>query len=464
MNFDALDTLIRQQMRKRKTPGLAIAVTKDDKVIYSKGFGARNLKQYLPMTADTLIGIGSVTKSFTAMAMVRLQEMGLLSIEDSVSKYLKVEPFTSRPEIKIKHMLSHSSGIPTMDGANNSFHYAFDDFSRVFPAESREDFLAHLGDAGDFIIYKPGEHFFYNNDCYTCLTFIVEDLTGKSFEAFLREVVLEPLAMKRAVMNQADFDNDPENNMMTGYLPDVKDGKPVVKASAMPMAGWIKAPGGIYASMNEMIHYAQCLLNSGAYGGQQVVEAASVTQLFAPQMATPYGRGDDPQYSLGWCRSGKTPQIPHEVIGHGGGMLTSSSNFVLVPELNLGIVVAENCSTGICPLVTDAVIATVLGDNPAEVIEDLRIAQAIDDIEGVYMSAHDMYSFRVYREGGVIKVDAEIDDGFESFTMVGCEIDKLVFSKYSLREDNKSRIEFLRNTGSGKVEYVTYDRYLYRRV
>ena len=93
-----------------------------------------------------------------------------------------------------------------------------------------------------------------------------------------------------------------------------------------------------------------------------------------------------------------------------------------------------------------------------------QFAQAIDDIEGVYKSAHDMYSFRVYREGGVIKVDAEIDDGFESFTMVGCEIDKLVFSKYSLREDNKSRIEFLRNEGSGKVEYVTYDRYLYRRV
>jgi len=82
INFDALEQLIRQQMRKRNTPGLAISVIKDDQIIFSKGFGARDLKQFQPMTPDTLLGIGSVTKSFTAFALVKLQEQGLLSIED----------------------------------------------------------------------------------------------------------------------------------------------------------------------------------------------------------------------------------------------------------------------------------------------------------------------------------------------------------------------------------------------
>lgn len=461
MNIDALEKLIRQQMRKRNTPGLALSVIKDDKVLLAKGYGARDLKHYLPMTPDTLIGIGSVTKSLTAFAVLVLEERGLLSIEDSVADYLSVDLFVARPEIKIKHMLSHSSGIPTMDAGNNCFHYAFDDFSRVYPAESREDFFAHLNDAADFILYKPGEHFFYNNDCYTCLTYMIEDITGQSFEAFMQEAILQPLNMTRAVMTQNGLDGDPDNNVMTGYLPDIKEGKTQLKASAIPIGGKVRAAGGLYASVNEMMHYAQCLLNRGEYGGAQLLAPQTFDKLFAPQIYTPYGRGDNPQYCLGWCRSGKTKQIPYETIAHGGGMLTSSAHFVLVPELNLGIAVAENSSTGICPLVTDAVIATVMGDTPEEVIEDLKIAAAIEAIQGVYKSPHDMYEFRVYRKNGVLQVDADIDDGFESFTLVAEDIEKLRFCRYSLRAINRNKIEFLRDRQTGKVEYVAYDRYLY---
>ena len=464
MNIERLEKTIRQQMRKRKTPGLALSIIKDNTVIYSKGFGARNLKQHLPMTPDTLIGIGSVTKSFTAFAIIKLEEMNRLSIEDSVSDYLDAEPFRSRPAIKIKHLLSHSSGIPTMDAGNNSFHYAFDDFSRVFLAENREEFLAHMGDAADFIIYAPGEHFFYNNDCYTCLAYIIEDLTGDTFEAFIQETLLKPLRMDRAVMTQEALDQDPDNNVMTGYLPEIKDGKTMVKASAMPIGGTVQAPGGIYTSMNEMLHYAECLLNKGVFRGHSLLKPESVDTLFAPQMATPYARGDDPQYCLGWSRSGKTELIPHDVISHGGGLLTSSSNFVLVPELNLGIVVAENATTNICPVVSDAVIAVLRDQEPETVLEDLKIAQAFEDIEGLYQSAHGMYQFRVYRENGVLRVDADIDDGQISFVLVAQGIEQLEFVVYSHRADNKNKVKFLRNETSGKVEYVTYDRYLYRRV
>ena len=464
MNFETLDQTIRQQMRKRKTPGLALSIIKDDKVIYSKGFGARNLKQRLPMTPDTLIGIGSVTKSFTAFAIVKLEEMNRLSIEDSVSDYLDAEPFRSRPAIKIKHLLSHSSGIPTMDAANNSFHYAFDDFSRLYPAETREEFLAHMGDAADFIIYEPGEHFFYNNDCYTCLGYIIEDLTGGSFEAFIQDTLLTPLHMQRAVMTQEAFDQDPDNNVMTGYMPDVKDGKAMFKPSAMPMGGAIQAPGGLYASMNEMLHYAECLLNQGKFRGQTLLQPESAAKLFAPLMASPYGRGDNPHYCMGWGLSQATEQIPHPVIGHGGGMLTSSSNFVMIPELKLGIVAAENASTGICPVVTDAVIAVMRGQEPEAVLEDLKIAQALEDIEGLYKSAHGMYQFRVYRDNGVLKVDADIDDGVICFVMTMKDVDALEFLVYSHKAENKNKVKFLRNAQSGKVEHVTYDRYLYRRV
>ena len=169
------------------------------------------------MNSDTLMGIGSITKSFTAFAILKLEEAGKLTLEDSVADYLPVAPFISRTAIKIRHLLAHSSGIPAMDAGENSFSYTFGDFSRVYPTNTREEFLAHIGDAEDFIIFEPEEHFFYNNDMYTCLAFIIEDLSGQTFEEFIQQEILQPLQMSRAVLNQQGLDQDPDNNVMTGY-------------------------------------------------------------------------------------------------------------------------------------------------------------------------------------------------------------------------------------------------------
>ena len=464
MNTENLDKTIRQIMRKKKTPGLALAVTHNDEVIYSKGFGSRNLQQRLPMTSDTLIGIGSITKSFTAFAILKLEEAGKLSIEDSVSEHLPFAPFASRTEIKIKHLLAHSSGIPAMDAGENSFSFTFGDFSRVYPANIREEFIAHLGDAEDFIIFKPEEHFFYNNDMYTCLAFIIEQLSGLTFERFIQQEILQPLQMNRAVLTQQALDADPENNAMTGYLFEVRNDVVHAKPSDVPIGGTVQAPGGIYTSMNEMINYAKCLLNSGEFNGVRLLSPESVAKLFTPQMSTPYGRGADPQYCLGWSKDDKTEQIPYTVIHHGGGMLTSSSHLMLIPELNLAVTIAENASTGVCGMIADAVVATLLEQDPSAVIEDLKITNTVDEILGTYRSPHDMYQITLSRKNNMLWVDAQIDDGAVSFAMVGKDIDKLEFARYSLRADNKNKITFIRNQLTGKIEFCTYDRYLYRRV
>ena len=147
MNTLLIEKTIRQLMRKKNTPGLAVGIVHNNEIIYAKGFGLRDLKQHKPMTADTLIGMGSITKSFTAFAIMALQEQGKLNIEDSVADHLNVEPFLSRPAIKIKHLLSHSSGIPSMDAGGSKFTYTFDQFSTILPAHTREEFLAHMADA-----------------------------------------------------------------------------------------------------------------------------------------------------------------------------------------------------------------------------------------------------------------------------------------------------------------------------
>ncbi len=464
MNFAALEKTIRQIMRKKKTPGLALSIVHNDKMIYAKGFGSRDLKQRLPMTGDTLIGIGSITKSFTAFAILKLEEAGKLSLEDSVAKHLKFEPFASRPAIKIKHLLAHSSGIPTIDAGGNNFAFTFDDFSRIYPVETREEFIAHVGDAADFIVHEPEQHFFYNNDMYTCLGFIIEQLSGLTFEAFIQQEILQPLQMNRAVLTQQALAQDPENNVMSGYLFEMRDGAMHAKRSEVPIGGSVQAPGGIYASMKEMANYATCLLNSGEFNGEQLLMPSSVVKLFTPQIATPYGRGANPQYCLGWSKDDKTAQIPHTVIHHGGGMLTSSSHLMLIPDLNLAVSIAENASTGICALIADVVVAMLLKQQPDEVIEDLKLMNAIDEVAGTYKSPHDMYEITLSRKNGMLWADAQIDDGAISFALLVKDIDKFEFARYSLRAENNNKITFLRHEVTGKIEYLAYDRYLYRRV
>ena len=461
MNFNNLDNIVRTLMRKRNTPGIAVGIIKDGETVYSKGFGCRDLKQQLPMDSDTLIGIGSITKSFTAVAIMKLQEQGKLSIDDSAAKYLDYALFKSHPDITIKHMLSHSSGLPAVDAI--SFNFTFDDFSRIYPACSREDFMAHMSDAEDYILFKPGEKFFYNNDMYACLGFIVESVSGITFANFVQQEILDPLDMNRAVLSKGAFEQDPDSNIMTGYLFENKAGKNAAKESEVPIDGYLHAPGGIYASMNEMLNYAQCLLNNGEFNGTQLLSAESVAKLFTGNISTPYGEGDDPQYALGWSVEAKSEKMPYVVIQHGGGMCTSNSYLVLVPELQLAICAAENAGTGISPVICRAAIATALGQEPEQAVEDLRLGKLLDEIEGSYKSAYDMYSLKIYRKDGVLQADAEIDDASLSFPLLPSDIDNLEFATYSLKAGNKAKVVFYRNKDSQKIEFAAYDRFLYRR-
>jgi CubicO group peptidase (beta-lactamase class C family) len=196
--FYQLEKIVRNYMRKYKVPGLAISIFQENQIVYSKGFGARDLEEFTPMTPQTLIGIGSITKSMTAFGIMKLVERGKLSLEDSVSKYLDFAPFTTHPDILIEHILSHSSGVPAADGGLASLFYTFRDYKKVYPATTKEDFIAHLGEPEDYIIFKPGKKFFYNNDMFTCLGFIIQELSGLSYPEFMQRELLDPLDMNSA--------------------------------------------------------------------------------------------------------------------------------------------------------------------------------------------------------------------------------------------------------------------------
>jgi CubicO group peptidase (beta-lactamase class C family) len=114
MDWQVVEGYVFEKMRKTNLPGLSIAAVKDGEVVYARGFGFRDVESGAPMTTQTRVGIGSVTKSFTALAVMMLAEEGKLSLDDPIDKFV---PISLRPfgePVRLRHLLTHSSGIPAL--------------------------------------------------------------------------------------------------------------------------------------------------------------------------------------------------------------------------------------------------------------------------------------------------------------------------------------------------------------
>ena len=448
-------------MRRFKVPGLAIGIWHNDKIIYEKGFGARNLEKNLQMTPNSLIGIGSISKSFTALLILKLQEQGLLKVNEPVNKYLKIEPFLSHPDILIAHLLSHSSGIPSVDAQWLPIAITYGDYQRIYPMSSLDDYLYHISETKNEIFFKPGEKFFYNNDMFTLLGMIIEKTTGKAFEVVLREELLKPLEMDRATVNREDLENDPLQDYIVGYVHKSSGEKLQFDKPKLPFSKFLQAPGGIYTSMHEMLNYASCLLNKGVYKDNRVIKSESIDVLWTPQIKSPYGYVKDPQYCFGWIKN--EDFLGYTLFHHTGGLGVSTSFFGLIPELNLGVSVAENDDSGISGVIGTCALALMVDQNPEDVNDRIKILEIYEGIAGSYQSSLGLYNLEVSFKNWSIHIKVESDDGVFDFPLIIEDYNDLTFTLFSTIPSALQNVKFHRDPKTGKVEYVTYDRYLYHK-
>lgn len=174
-----------ERVIKEKYPGVAVIVAQDGQIIYQKGFGYANIEHRVPITPETKFRIGSITKQFTAAAILKLQEEGKLSVEDKLSKFIPDYP--RGDEVTIHHLLTHTSGIHS--------YTSKPDFVKTVTVEIKPDELvdSFKNDKFDF---DPGEKQMYNNSGYFLLGYIVEKVSGKSFGDYLEETFFDPLDMK----------------------------------------------------------------------------------------------------------------------------------------------------------------------------------------------------------------------------------------------------------------------------
>ncbi|MHA1672449.1 MAG: serine hydrolase domain-containing protein [Promethearchaeota archaeon] len=450
--------LIYKYLRKMNIPGISISVAKDGKIIYHQGFGARNLEKNLPMTPSTIIGIGSCTKSFTALGVMQLVEKGKISLEDNVCTLLDINmPKLTKP-IKLKHILSHSSGISALDLGANVFQIQLGKYSKIVPAANKNDFLYLLQNSQEYLKFDPEQHFFYNNDLFVCAGMIIEKYSEMKYTDYIQEKILYPLEMTRSTYKKSEIDNDPEQNTMIGYLPN-NDPNQTLKNQEFPYDKYIFASGGLLTSTDQLLNYGMCLLQNGKFNGKQIISPESIKELWTPRISTSYGFGKASQYCFGWVR--EEDFFGYTIIHHVGGAGVASAYIALIPELNIVVAVAANDGKNLPTIIGQAILTELVGKDCLIDDQTINGLQIIEDVCGTYYSYLDLYKMEIILKGNVLYVDTETDDGILSLPIIMEDPNELKFQIGTFLRNPNKFVQFFRSSITRKIEYIKYDRYLY---
>jgi CubicO group peptidase (beta-lactamase class C family) len=354
--LDGFDEVVAKGLAMLKVPGAAVAVVKDQEVILAKGYGFRDVEGKLPMTADTILAIGSSSKAFTAYTLGTLVDQGRVEWDKPVRNYIpwfRLYDAQAGERLTPRDLVTHRSGLPRHDLVwyNNK-------------TATREDLvrsLAYLPPTADL-----REKWQYNNLMFLTAGYLVETMTGKSWEEAVRTLVFEPLGMTRS--NFSVLDSQKDKDFALPY--DERDGK-VVKIPFRDIT-LVGPAGSINSTANEMARWVTVHINGGKLGDKQVIGAATLADLHKPYMTTGgvSTRPDitAPDYALGWMVDNYRG---HARVHHGGNIDGFSAMVSLWPNDGLGFVVLTNKNgTGLTELLVRTAADRILGLEAVDWIGD----------------------------------------------------------------------------------------------
>jgi len=349
LDLDRFAAYAANALKEWNVPGMAIAVVKDDRVVLARGFGVRKLGEPTPVDDHTLFAIGSCTKAFTAAALGMLVDEGKLRWDDPVTKYIPwfqmYDPYVTR-EMTVRDLLSHHSGLQTFGGDLIWYHSTYDRnevIRRVRFLKPTSSFRSRFG---------------YQNIMFLAAGMIVQSITGKSWDDFVKERLFRPLGMRdtgtsiQALKQNDDF-AAPHNE---------RDGK--LRVIEYCNADNIAPAGAINSSVSDLAQWIRLQLDRGLYQGKQLFSGAASREMWSAQTVMPVGEQAERQgthfqaYGLGWLLSDYNGR---KLVSHGGGLDGMISQVGLMPEENLGIVVLTNSETPLASLMMRRLFDMQLG-------------------------------------------------------------------------------------------------------
>ena len=331
--FQAIDKYIDSLLKDWNIPGLALGIVYKDQLIYSKGYGYRNLEQKLPVEATTLFPIASNTKLFTATAAAMLEEEGKLDLDKPVRNYMPMLTFSNdelNTKVTLRDMLSHRTGLPRYDAI-----WVGSDMSRREAISKVVYMKPRLG-------FREG--YIYNNMMYASAGLVLETVTGKSWEDIIRDDIFKPLQMNASVFSKDDMVKS--GDYAIGYFE--KDSTRQLLPKKFDAQSVALGPAGIIkSSVEDMSHWMITQLNDGLYHGKQVIPTKAIKETMVPNIiADKEGRYDELSNALYAMGRNIETYKGYKIATHTGSVDGFYSNLTLVPALKLGVFMIHNGEAG----------------------------------------------------------------------------------------------------------------------
>jgi CubicO group peptidase (beta-lactamase class C family) len=363
----------------------ALFVEKDGKILLSKGYGLADREQKIPITNETVFPIGSITKQFTAAAILRLQIQGKLTVNDPITKFFKNVP-ADKASITLHQLLTHTAGFPGAIG---------DDFDPI----GRDEFIQLAMKTK--LIQDPGKRYEYSNVGYSLLGAIIELISGQSYEYFLHEQLFKPANMIKTGYLLPKWK---KSQLAHGYRGNTDWGTLLDHPWTESGPGWhLRANGGILSTLEEMYRWHLAL------EGEEILTNDAKKAYYYPHVRE--GEHSDSFYGYGWTIF-ETPRNTR-LISHNGGNSIFAADFLRYLDEDVVIIGFSNTAGKPAWKVTQAISRIVFGYQytlPPEKVETLTLA----DLKASPMGKRALALLEIYAVSNEKATRKFIQEHFES--------------------------------------------------
>jgi CubicO group peptidase (beta-lactamase class C family) len=409
--LSGLDEEITILLNKYQAVGLSVAIVSQDSIIYSKGFGYRDLKEKLEMNKNTCIPIGSTTKTFTSALIGNLYSKGEISLTAKPSQYIpNLEFYNDRMNnlISVEDLLSHRSGLGGIDASHV-----------LFPPDNGTDYikrLKHLKPNGEV---KSSFH--YSNAGYALLGQIIEETTGLSYDNFLKETIFTPLEMTHTFTEIEEMQKTENYALPYGKLNNQQKRVPFHEFR------FSKPDGAVISSSDDLGKWMIAWMNDGKYKDKQIIPKDYVNLSTTLKNIMPQGNANEEDYLFGYGYGWFVQSSKGEYfIQHGGNTSGFSCQLAIYPHKKIGIVVITNQHNSALPYFIEDIISNrMLGlpkkpidDYPVYVTDIYPVPQTFNSFNPLKKISHKPESYCGYYENkghGIVEVIEESGNLFILF-------------------------------------------------
>ena len=334
------DAYVEKLLQDWNAPGIGVGIVAEDKLVFAKGYGDRNYQEKLPFTSKTLFPIGSNTKLFTAIAAGILVEEGKLTWDEPIRDAVPAICFYNHElnnTVTLRDMLAHRTGITRHDG----MWYRQDSLTR----KDICDRLKYL---------KPEvslrQAFFYNNLMYAAVGYIIELLSGMTWEEYVREKILQPLEMHSTIYTIAEMLKHSDYGVP---FTEKRDSDEIYQIPYYEEIEAVAPAGAIISNIEDISHWLIALMNDGKYGDNQVISSSILNATLEPAIALPNVLGEtrdwwellNPVYGMG---RQTVAYRGHLLTYHGGAIDGFYSQISFLPQHKfaaIAFVIGDHCAS-----------------------------------------------------------------------------------------------------------------------